>query len=54
MRKQLIIILSLILVLSVALTACGGKSDVPMTEDGKQILKVWSFTNELETMGDCL
>ena len=38
-----------ILVLSLALTACGGKSDVPMTEDGKQLLKVWSFTNELET-----
>ncbi|MFN2144295.1 MAG: ABC transporter substrate-binding protein [Anaerolineales bacterium] len=50
MRKQLIIILSLILVLSVALTACGGKSDVPMTDDGRQILKVWSFTNEIETM----
>lgn len=50
MRKQLIIILSLILILSVALTACGGKSDVPMTADGRQILKVWSFTNEIETM----
>ncbi|MBL8099408.1 MAG: carbohydrate ABC transporter substrate-binding protein [Anaerolineales bacterium] len=67
MRKSLLSILSLLMIASMLLAACGGggapATDAPAdqpaaTESGsgsstssdKQVLKVWSFTNEILTM----
>jgi multiple sugar transport system substrate-binding protein len=65
MRKSLLSILSLLMIASMLLAACGGGGSAPATEatgeepaateassgDGeKQVLKVWSFTNEILTM----
>ncbi|MDM8529306.1 extracellular solute-binding protein [Anaerolineales bacterium HSG24] len=72
MRKSTVYLLSLLLVLSMALSACGGdtaapaekpaaegsaaeepKAEEPAAEEPsgeKQVLKVWSFTNEINTM----
>ncbi|MBL8050648.1 MAG: carbohydrate ABC transporter substrate-binding protein [Anaerolineales bacterium] len=66
MRKSLLSILSLLMIASMLLAACGGGapateapadqpaatesgSESPTTSD-KQVLKVWSFTNEILTM----
>lgn len=67
MRKSLLTILSLLMIASMVLAACGG-SGAPATESPsgsggssdsggsastggeKQVLKVWSFTNEILTM----
>jgi hypothetical protein len=69
MLRKLYIVLSLVLIASFALAACGPKAtpapttsetteeamtteaptDAPMTTD-KQVLNVWSFTNEIRTM----
>lgn len=60
MRKQTLLILSLILVLGLLLAACGGDNgaanngaaDEPVELDTEEevVLNVWSFTNEIQTM----
>lgn len=66
MRKSIYFVFSLLILASMLLAACGGGSadtpasgggDTPSTSgggatsaDGKQVLKVWSFTNEIRTM----
>jgi multiple sugar transport system substrate-binding protein len=49
MRKSIWLVLSLLLIGSMVLAACGGSgAQAPTTE--KAVLKVWSFTNEIRTM----
>lgn len=70
MRKSILSILSLLMIASMLLAACGGgatpadsgssdsgssdsgssSSDSGSSDSGKQVLKVWSFTNEILTM----
>lgn len=61
MRKSIWLILSLVLISSLVLAACGGGSspagdapsgDAPAGDapTGPRVLKVWSFTNEIRTM----
>ena len=53
MRKKTLLVLSLILVLSMVLVACGGKDSGSADElnlDEAVTLNVWSFTNEIQTM----
>jgi multiple sugar transport system substrate-binding protein len=58
MRKSILSVLSLLMIASMLLAACGGApaTEAPADSGGssdsgeKQVLKVWSFTNELLTM----
>lgn len=65
MRKSILSVLSLLMIASMLLAACGGggsATQAPSNNDGgsssgggssdggKQVLKVWSFTNEILTM----
>jgi len=60
MRKQTLLILSLIMVLGLLLAACGGGNGaanngtadepVELNTDEEVVLNVWSFTNEIQTM----
>lgn len=65
MRKSIFVVLSLLVLASMLLAACGGSTPAPSTggdsgssssgggdapADGKRVLKVWSFTNEIRTM----
>ncbi|MCA9921613.1 MAG: extracellular solute-binding protein [Anaerolineales bacterium] len=64
MRKSILSMLSLLLILALALSACGGSdttepvADAPAAEPAaeepaateKTVLNVWSFTNEINTM----
>ncbi len=48
MRKSIVILMSLLVVTSMLLTACGGEK--PPAAELKGTLNVWSFTNEIRTM----
>jgi ABC-type glycerol-3-phosphate transport system substrate-binding protein len=59
MRKSIWLLLSLLLISSLVLVACGAPAatqspaDAPADQpagEGKQVLRVWSFTNEIRTM----
>jgi multiple sugar transport system substrate-binding protein len=59
MRKSIYPVLSLLVLASMLLAACGGGSaETPASPSGgdapaageKRVLKVWSFTNEIRTM----
>ncbi len=57
MRKSILLLISLLVIASMLLAACGGAATeapapaAPVEPAGKTVLNVWSFTNEIRTMG---